>query len=213
MNLIYIIILIINILLEAKSDYITPCLAAQDCQYASKIIPCSEHGICFYDIFKYVSEDSSHKEFIDCICEEGYITKSEDDDVKCCYEQRMQKYAVLLELLPLGFGHYYSGRIINFGIKLTFQSIMILYIIIFKCCCKNLNKRRKHRGYDLLSNEQNKSDYIYNNIKSNIDTSRMVTNAIYIFGFIIMIIWQGLDIFLFGLNVYTDGNSEKLKKW
>ena len=86
-------------------------------------------------------------------------------------------------------------------------------MIIFTFCCKSLTKRRKHRGYDLLSNDQNKNDYIYNNIKTNLDTSRMVTNAINIFGFIIMIIWQGIDIFLFGLNIYTDGNSVELKKW
>ena len=139
--------------------------------------------------------------------------KSEEDEVKCCYQQKLQEYALLLELLPLGFGHYYSGRTINFGIKLTFQLIMILYMIIFTFCCKSLTKRRKHRGYDLLSNEQNKNDYVYNNIKTNIDTSRMITNAINIFFFIILIIWQGLDIFLFGLNVYKDGNSVELKKW
>ena len=196
------------------NDYILPCLAAQECQYAGNIIPCSEHGICFYDIFKYVSEDSSNKNFIDCICDEGYITKEEDDSVKCCYEQKLQKYAVLLELLPLGFGHYYSGRTINFGIKLVFQSIIILYMIIFSFCCQSFNKRKKYKGYDLINNDSNKNDYIYNNnLKSKIDSGKMVTNAIYICSFIIMIIWQGLDIFLFGLNVYTDANSVELKKW
>ena len=213
MNLLYIILFFLNLFHEIISDYIEPCLKAQDCQYALKTIPCSEHGICFYDMFKYVSEDSSNKNFIDCICDDGYITKSEEDEVKCCYQQKLQEYALLLELLPLGFGHYYSGRTINFGIKLTFQLIMILYMIIFTFCCKTLTKRRKHRGYDLLSNEQNKNDYVYNNIKTNIDTSRMITNAINIFFFIILIIWQGLEIFLFGLNVYKDGNSVELKKW
>ena len=203
-----------NLFRNVLNDYILPCLAAQECQYAGNIIPCSEHGICFYDIFKYVSEDSSNKNFIDCICDEGYITKEEDDSVKCCYEQKLQKYAVLLELLPLGFGHYYSGRTINFGIKLVFQSIIILYMIIFSFCCQSFNKRKKYKGYDLINNDSNKNDYIYNNnLKSKIDSGKMVTNAIYICSFIIMIIWQGLDIFLFGLNVYTDANSVELKKW
>ena len=145
---------------------------------------------------------------------EGYITKGEEDSIKCCYEQKLQKYAVLLELLPLGFGHYYSGRIINFGIKLTFQLIIILYMFIFSCCCKSFNKRKKYKGYDLLNNDSNKNDFIYNNnLKAQIDSAKMVTNAIYICSFIIMIIWQGLDIFLFGLNVYTDANSVELKRW
>ena len=212
MNLFYIFIFL-NLLNEIFNDNVVPCLAAQECQYAGNIIPCSEHGICFYDIFKYVSEDSTNTNFIDCICDEGYITKGEDS-IKCCYEQKLQKYAILLELLPLGFGHYYSGRIINFGIKLTFQLIIILYMIIFSCCCKSFNKRKKYKGYDMLNNEGNKNDFIYNNnLKAQIDSTRMVTNAIYICSFIIMIIWQGLDIFLFGLNVYTDANSVELKRW
>ena len=212
MNYLYI-FLFLNLFQKILNDNIEPCLAAQECQYSGNIIPCSEHGICFYDIFKYVSEDSTNKNFIDCICDEGFITKGEDDPIKCCYEQKLQKYAILLELLPLGFGHYYSGRIINFGIKLIFQSIIILYMIIFSFCGKNFNKRRKYKGYELLAND-NKNDYFYdNNLKSKIDSGRLVANAIFICSFIIMIIWQGLDIFLFGLNIYTDANSVELKRW
>ena len=202
----------LNLISIILTEYVEPCLAAQECQYSGKTIPCSEHGICFYDIYKYVSEDSTNKNFIDCICDEGFMTKDENDSIKCCYEQKLQKYAILLEILPLGFGHYYSGRIINFVIKLIFQSIIILYMLFYSLCCQNFDKIRKYRGYELLSNDSKKNDYI-NNLKSKIDTGRMVTVAIYICTFIIMIIWQCLDIFLFGLNVYTDGNSVKLKKW
>ena len=213
MNLLYILIFL-KLFSSILNDYVVPCLAAQECQYSGNIIPCSEHGICFYDIFKYVSEDSTNKNFIDCICDEGYITKNEDDSVKCCYEQKLQKYAILLELLPLGFGHYYSGRIINFGIKVTFQSIIILYMIVFSCCCQSFNKRKKYKGYEILSNEKSKDDYFYNNnLKSKIDSGRLAGIAIYICFLIIMIIWQGLDIFLFGLNIYTDENSVELKRW
>jgi hypothetical protein len=212
MNLLLYIYFFLNLISIILTEYVEPCLAAQECQYSGKTIPCSEHGICFYDIYKYVSEDSTNKNFIDCICDEGFITKDENDSIKCCYEQKLQKYAILLEILPLGFGHYYSGRIINFVIKLIFQSIIILYMLFYSLCCQNFDKIRKYRGYELLSNDSKKNDYI-NNLKSKIDTGRMVTVAIYICTFIIMIIWQCLDIFLFGLNVYTDGNSVKLKKW
>ena len=213
MNLFLNIFFYFNIFHLILSEKLDPCLPAQECQYAGKSIPCSEHGICFYDIFKYVSEDSTNKNFIDCICDEGYITEGEDDEVKCCYEQKLQKIAILLEILPLGFGHYYSGRTINFGIKLIFQSIIILYMLFFSFCCQNINKIRKYKGYDLLTNN-NKNDYIYNNnLKAKIDSTRMVTNAIYICTFVIMIIWQCLDILLFGLNVYTDANSVELKRW
>ena len=212
MNLLLYIFILLDLISLILNDYVEPCLAAQECQYSGKTIPCSEHGICFYDIYKYVSEDSTNKNFIDCICDDGFITKDENDSVKCCYEQKLQKYAILLEILPLGFGHYYSGRLINFAIKLTFQSIIILYMLIYSLCCQNFYKIRKYRGYELISNDSKKNDYI-NNYKSRIDTGRMITVAIYICTFIIMIIWQCLDIFLFGLNVYTDGNSVELKKW
>ena len=86
-------------------------------------------------------------------------------------------------------------------------------MLIFSLCCQNISKIRKYKGYDLLTNN-NKNDYIYNNnLKAKIDSARMVTNAIYICTFVIMIIWQCLDILLFGLNVYTDANSVKLKRW
>ena len=48
---------------------------------------------------------------------------------------------------------------------------------------KNFDKIRKYRGYELLSNDSKKNDYI-NNLKSKIDTGRMVTVAIYICTFI-----------------------------
>ena len=212
MNLLLYIYFFLNLISIILTEYVEPCLAAQECQYSGKTIPCSEHGICFYDIYKYVSEDSTNKNFIDCICDEGFITKDENDSIKCCYEQKLQKYAILLEILPLGFGHYYSGRIINFVIKLIFQSIIILYMLFYSLCCQNFDKIRKYRAYQFLSNDSKKNDYI-NNYKSRIDTGRMITVAIYICTFIIITIWQGIDIFLFGLNVYTDGNSVELKKW
>ena len=208
-------VIISNLIELIINEKIDPCLPAQECQYSGTTISCSEHGICFYDLFKYVSEDSKNKKFIDCICDEGYITQYEDDEVKCCYKQKLQKYALLLELLPLGFGHYYSGRLINFGIKITFQSILILSIIIFGFCCQNMTIKRKYRGYEILSNgTQNKNDFLFDNPnKFQISTNQLITNGIFLISFATMIVWQSLDIFLFGLNVYTDDNSIELKRW
>ena len=52
MNLLLNIFFLFNIFHLILSNYLDPCLAAQECQYAGKSIPCSEHGICFYDLFK-----------------------------------------------------------------------------------------------------------------------------------------------------------------
>ena len=208
-------IIISNLIKNIINEKITPCLAAQECEYSGTTIPCSEHGICFYDLFKYVSEDSSNKKFIDCICDEGYITQNEDDEIKCCYKQKLQKIAILLELLPFGFGHYYSGRLINFGIKLVFEIIFILCIIIFGLCCQTISRKKKSGGYEILSNgKQNKNDFIFDNPnRIQIGTKQLITNAIFLVSFFGLVIWQGLDLFLFGLNVYTDSNSIELKRW
>ena len=215
MNL-FISIIISNLIKLIINEKIEPCLPAQECEYSGTTIPCSVHGICFYDLFKYVSEDSSNKKFIDCICDEGYITKDEDDEVKCCYKQKMQKYAMLLELLPLGFGHYYSGRLVNFIIKLIFEILFILSVVIFGFCCQTISrKRRMIGGYEILSNgKQNKNDFLFDNPnKIQISTHQLITNAIFLVSFLGLIIWQCLDLILFGLNVYTDENNIELKRW
>ena len=206
---------IFNLIKLVLNDKINPCLPAQECQYSGITISCSEHGICFYDLFKYISEDSKNKFFIDCVCDEGFITQSEDDEIKCCYEQKLQKYAILLELLPFGFGHYYAGRIINFGIKLTFEILLILCIIIFGFCCQTISRKRKFRGYEMLSNgTQNKNDFLFDNPnKMQISTNQLITNAVFLVSVITLFIWQGLDVFIFGLNLYKDANSIELKRW
>ena len=215
MNNLFISIIISNLFILILNGQLKPCLPAQECQYSGTIVSCSEHGICFYDLFKYVSEDSSNKKFIDCICDEGYITQNEDDEVKCCYEQKLQKYAILLELLPLGFGHYYSGRLINFGIKLTFEIIFILCVIIFGLCCQTISRKRRLGGYEVLSNgKQNRNDFLFDNPnRMQISTNQLITNAVFLVSVLGLIIWQALDLFLFGLNVYTDDNSMELKRW
>ena len=214
MNLLYLIIVICLLYKEVFNGQINPCLIAQECQYSGEIIPCSEHGICFYDLFKYVLEDSTNKKFIDCVCDIGYITLNDDDKVKCCYEQKLQKYALLLELLPFGFGHYYAGRMINFWIKFIFEVILLLSIIIFGFCYQNITKKRRNKGYEVLSDGSNKNDAIFNNtLRAQIDNNILISNALFYISCILLIVWQGIDLFLFGLNIYSDENSVELKMW
>jgi hypothetical protein len=93
----------------------------------------------------------------------------------------------------------------------------IWYFSLQNLSCDFLIPYKKNNEFEIQKVEVlnfNKNDFIYNNnLKAQIDSAKMVTNAIYICSFIIMIIWQGLDIFLFGLNVYTDANSVELKRW
>ena len=193
----------------------SPCLPAQLCEYSGSTISCSEHGICFYDLFKYVSENSTNKNLIDCICDEGYLTQNENDETKCCYKQKSQKYAILLELLPLGFGHYYSGRYLNFGIKLTFQIILLLCVLVLGVCCQAISRKKRFRGYELLSTgKHNKNDFLFDYPnRMQINTDKLIINAVALISLVLLIFWQCLDLLLFGLNIYTDENSIELKRW
>ena len=194
-----------------SSGKLSPCLAAQNCQYSGMSIPCSEHGVCFFDLFKFVKENSKDKNFIDCICDEGYLTETDDDEVKCCYEQKYQKYAVLLDLLPLGFGHYYTGRTMNFLVKLIFQSILLLCVIVCGFCqaCKKKGKAT----YDMITLYKKEKNPNENPTKLKLSSSQLIMNAIYVLATFFLFVWQLMDIILFGLNLYTDENSIELKRW
>ncbi len=112
-----------------------------------------------------------------CLCNSGYTFISSIPSVELCnYGFKLQITAFMLEFfLILGFGHLYCGRYANFIIKfLIFVSFIILDFIM-----KYTVKVKSYKS--------KKSIYI---------TS-------YIF-YGIMILWQCIDVIMFGLNVYTD---------
>ena len=67
----------------------------------------------------------------------------------------------------------------------------------------------------MLSNgTQNKNDFLFDNSnKIQITTNQLITNAVFLVSVLTLLIWQSLDILLFGLNLYTDANSIELKRW
>jgi len=118
-----------------------------------------------------------------CLCNPGFtFISSIPSNELCNYGLKLQITAFMLEFfLFLGFGHLYCGRYANFIIKfLVFVSFVILDFIM-KYAIK------------VKSYKSKKSIHI----------------SSYIF-YGIMILWQCVDVILFGLNVYTDYYGLKL---
>ena len=112
-----------------------------------------------------------------CLCNYGYTNvESIGTNELCNYQYKEQVVAFFLELcLILGFGHLYCGRYANFIVKLLFFSLFISADFILKYAIKVKSYNSKKTVYI--------SSYVF---------------------YAIMILWQTIDIILFGLNVYKD---------
>lgn len=118
-----------------------------------------------------------------CVCNKGYAQLPNSNSNKLCnYKLYSQLKAFFLELfLVLGFGHLYCARILNFLLKL-FIILLLLTIDIFT---KYFLK--------ITSYHSKKTVYVFS----------------YIF-YAAIVIWQVVDIIMFGLNYYKDGNGMPL---
>lgn len=123
-----------------------------------------------------------------CACENEYANKdnaknnSNSSQKLCSYKLYKQLTAFFLELfLILGFGHLYCGRVLNFLLKFFFILLMISLDFLFK--------------YFIVVDSYYKKKSVY---------------IISYFFYAIIIIWQVVDVVMFGLNKYKDGNDMPL---
>ena len=178
------------------SEEISPCLSEQEC---NGTIQCSSHGKCFYDLFQYILNESENQNLINCICDEGFTDLNSESKIKCCYKQKKQSYAFLLELISFGIGHLYIGNKIFFIIKFIIEIICIILNIII-CFEINIINSKKYDFFDY-------EDYHIVNKKG------IILNLIMFIYNICMFIFHIIDLILFGLNLYKDKNGVKLKSW
>ncbi len=199
-----------NLIHLTQEDYEKNCLEVQSCKIPnSNEIKCSKNGKCFYDLFDYLIKDKGKGDFFTCICNNGYITPNKTDynSVFCCYKQKRQFYAFILEIIPgFGVGHYYAGRKTFFKIKLgVCVSLALLYIIchfLLKFCyLKRIDVQKANKGKKAAKNE---------NELVNVEVT---LNAIKIICLVGVIIFQIVDCILFGINYYHDGNGIELNPW
>jgi len=180
-----------NSILVNTNKELLNCKAATYCDDDQ---PCSNHGICYVDLFGYYNiTDSKKKTF--CICDIGWIS-IDDQDVKCCYQKKQQAIAFLLEfVVGFGLGHWYIGK--KWVSLLKMISISILCVII---CVTSFFSLYKKGDYEPSTHEKKKE-------KKNIFVWIMIISMVLFF------VWQFVDAILFGINYYVDGKGHKLQEW
>ena len=117
-----------------------------------------------------------------CSCNDSYDTYSVDySQVQCSYQRKKQTIALLLELiLMFGIGHFYLGRSLIGVLKFLLFSIGVSLIVALRIHSK--------------TKEQ------YNPISLRIAYIGYTV-------FLAMVSWEFIDILMFLLNKYKDGNN------
>jgi len=184
---VYIIIYIIYNLQTISAQSIPPtCLPSSVCDGK---IPCSEHGHCYYDLMNFNTQDQKLE---DCICDSGFATKV-TDSISCCYEQKTQIMAFMLEfVIGFGSGHFYLERTNYFIVKFSCYCLFYCsFYTIAVCFCYN-------------NDEQSQ--------KSATATQKFF-NIVLILSCCLIIVWQMIDATLIDINWFKDGNGMMPHPW
>jgi hypothetical protein len=172
--------------------------------YCDNMEACSSNGICYVDIFSYYNVTNTNRN-TSCICNVGWISV-EGYDVSCCYQQKQQAIAFLLEFIfGFGAGHWYVGNKTRGLIKTIFSSTLCAVI-----CATSFFMLYKLADYESISLDEKKyesSNVIKKKNRNIVPVLLMVGSIICYF------IWQLIDVVLFGINHYTDGNGQQLQGW
>jgi hypothetical protein len=121
-----------------------------------------------------------------CYCLNGF-TSVEGRDIYCDYKMKNHYVALLLEFFfPFGAGHFYAENYLLGSLKSAF----VLFLIVSVCLFYN------YFTGDLTNIKTNKLVYL------------IIT---YLFCTAVYLIWNLVDILLFGLNIYKDGNNIKME--
>lgn len=129
-----------------------------------------------------------------CRCGEGRANFSQEGEklkVFCEYKQKKQVVALLLEFfLALGVGHFYCGRTVFGIIKLS------VTLFPFCLCCFMLC------GSKLFESAQSGAILIAS-----------VFECLSCCFILAVFVWWIVDIIMFGMNMYKDGNGVPLQSW
>ena len=160
----YKLFIIIIIIKSIKSGYIEDCQIGNYC--SSEKYGCSIYGNCNFNIFKYFKENYTEDDRKPhCECNLGYssydidVLKS-DHNIKCCYQQKGQLTAFILEMfIGFGIGHFYIGNYLFAVIKLVVQ----IFLCFLFWCVTYFACNREHT-FQTSSNEINNNENLGKNI-------------------------------------------------
>ena len=142
---------------------------------------CSTFGNCKIDIYNITNETNFESR---CECNIGFssydidVLKLEDSTTYCCYEQKSQFNAFLLEIiLGFGIGHFYIGDI-KYGLIKFFLQLFLCFAfccLIYRACNHehtiviNLDdlKKEEYKINDIIDNDEMKE------LNENIDNDKI----------------------------------------
>jgi len=175
------ILIIFQILLEKiKSGISDECEIGNYCTTGA----CSTFGNCKIDIYNITNETNFESR---CECNIGFssydidVLKLEDSTTYCCYEQKSQFNAFLLEIfLGFGIGHFYIGDI-KYGLIKFFLQLFLCFAfccLIYRACNHehtiviNLDdlKKEEYKINDIIDNDEMKE------LNENIDNDKISDN-------------------------------------
>ena len=185
--------------------------------YCDNNVPCSTNGNCNYDIFELYDANRTAEPQSSCFCNKGYTSFgingniSSSDNIYCCYKQKSQTIAFLLEtLIGFGLGHLYLGRYAFFAVKFAIQLIFCVVCILSTIitCVKERDLTEEEKDEFDENEDEGEKKQIFSFFKGcNVYTIMILCC---VFGYSL---FQIIDIMVVGFAYYKDGNGETMKMW
>ena len=238
---IHFLILLLSIITKSFQKNITNFEIGNYCEDGAA---CGIHGNCNINLFEIKSIENSTLDLshynTHCYCHYGYSTYNvkekiaaidpttnndlndiiELNDVRCCYEQKKQIMAFLLEMFTgMGIGHFYLENYFLGFFKLCFNVFM--YIVI--CCgiliiCNNEKDEENfvNNNNNNLNNNVNNNENNNNNNIVDLNESKKIYKMLFytiLICFCLLFLFYFIDLLLLGIGFHTDGYNQPLRMW
>ena len=149
---------LIIICIPTNEKVVEDCQIGNYCQ--SEKYGCSIYGNCNFKIFDYFKENSTEEDRLPhCECNLGYTSYDitglkMDNNILCCYQQKGQLTAFLLEMfIGFGVGHFYIGNV-----KFAIIKLMVQIFLCFLFWCVTYFACNREHTFEANINEINNNE-------------------------------------------------------
>ena len=153
---------LINFLKLTNENVVEDCQIGNYCESET----CSVYGNCNFEIFEYFKENSSDEDKLPkCKCNMGYTSYDIDvlkldNNIRCCYQQKGQLTAFLLEMfIGFGVGHFYMG-----SCKFALIKLIVQIFLCFLFWCVTYFACNREHTFQTNLNEINNNENLAKNI-------------------------------------------------
>ena len=160
----------------------------QDCQIGnycfSEKYGCSVYGNCNFNIYEYFKENSTEEDKLPhCQCNMGFSSYDitdlkSDNNILCCYAQKGQLTAFLLEMfIGFGVGHFFIGNYIFATIKLIVQIFLcvVFWCVMYFACNREHSFQTNSK---VINNNENIAKNILNENKNDNNENKNINKEI-----------------------------------